>query len=101
MAYEQRFLAQSPENYAQAALGAATSDITTMAATITCPVLMVPGANDLLFGQPHADELAEIIPHAVTVPFSGGAHFIPYQQPVEFAAVVRAFLQDKRLGRGA
>jgi pimeloyl-ACP methyl ester carboxylesterase len=95
--YQARFIAQKPENYALAVLGAATSDTADDTRRIACPVLLVPGNNDRLFGREHTDEIAAGIPQARIVAFNEGAHFIPYQQPREFAAAVRAFLIENGL----
>jgi len=95
--YEQRFSAQSPRNYAFAALGAAEADLTDASAAIACPVLLVPGGSDRLFGMAHADELASRIKQVRVVLFEDGAHFIPYQQPERFAAVVEEFLKELQL----
>jgi 3-oxoadipate enol-lactonase len=92
--YEARFIGQKPENYALAALGAATADITDDVRRITCPVLLVPGSNDRLFGPEHADEIAANNSRATILQFREGAHFIPYQQPQEFGAAVSAFLRQ-------
>jgi len=93
-AYETRFIGQKPENYALAVLGAATADIAADAQRIACPVLLVPGRNDKLFGREHTDEIAANISQAKIVPFADGAHFIPYQQPREFGVAVAAFLEQ-------
>lgn len=95
--YEARFIDQKAENYARAVLGAATSDITHDTRRIACPVLLVPGRNDRLFGREHTDEIAANIPQSRVVEFNEGAHFIPYQQPREFAAAVLTFLTESGL----
>jgi 3-oxoadipate enol-lactonase len=95
--YQARFAAQRPENYALAALGAAESDIATDLGRLTCPVLAVSGRNDLLFGPPHVAEIAPLLPDATYVELEDGAHFIPYQQPAAFAAVVRRWCQTLRV----
>ncbi|TAN12445.1 MAG: alpha/beta fold hydrolase [Rhizobiaceae bacterium] len=97
--YEARFLRQRPENYAFAALGAAEADISGCGAAISCPVLLVVGRNDRLFGIAHATPMATAIPQAELVEFPEGAHFIPYQQPREFGATVSAFLTRNGLAR--
>ncbi|HEX2654871.1 MAG TPA: alpha/beta hydrolase [Xanthobacteraceae bacterium] len=90
--YEARFVSQKAENYALAVLGAATSDIADDTRKIACPVLLVTGSNDRLFGREHTDEIAANIPQAAVIAFNEGAHFIPYQQPREFGVAVSAFL---------
>jgi 3-oxoadipate enol-lactonase len=92
--YESRFVRQKAENYAFAAIGAADADISMCTARIACPVLLTPGRNDRLFGTPHAAAIMETIAQATSVEFSEGAHFIPYQQPEEFGAVVATFLDQ-------
>jgi pimeloyl-ACP methyl ester carboxylesterase len=92
--YEARFIRQKPENYALAAVGAAGSDIADDIRRIACPVLLVPGNNDRLFGREHTDEIAANVPQATVVAFNEGAHFIPYQQPNEFGTAVSAFLHQ-------
>jgi pimeloyl-ACP methyl ester carboxylesterase len=92
-AYEARFARQNPVNYAFAALGAAEGDISALCPAISCPVLIIAGRNDRLFGMAHAARMAEAIRHAELMEFPDGAHFIPYQQPREFAKTVAAFLE--------
>jgi 3-oxoadipate enol-lactonase len=62
-------------------------------------VLVVSGRNDLLFGPPHVAQIAALLPNATYVELEDGAHFIPYQQPAEFDAAVRAFLGPAGVGR--
>ena len=45
----------------------------------------------------NAKEIAGRVPHAKVVEFADGAHFIPYQQPVRFAATVADFLDHHHL----
>jgi 3-oxoadipate enol-lactonase len=90
--YQERFAAQKAESYALAALGAAGSDISGDLPRLRCPVLVVSGRNDALFGPPHAALIAPLLPGAVLVELADGAHFIPYQQPAAFGSVVRDFL---------
>jgi 3-oxoadipate enol-lactonase len=94
--YQERFAAQTPENYALAALGAAESDISGDLPLLRCPVLLVSGRNDLRFGPSHVAKIAPLLPHATYVELEDGAHFIPYQQPAEFGAIVRRWCQTLR-----
>ena len=70
------------------------ADLTASYRQIACPVLMVPGGNDKLFTPDHGDEIKPLIPHSELVAMPQGAHFIPYQFPLEFAALVRSFLES-------
>jgi pimeloyl-ACP methyl ester carboxylesterase len=95
--YQSRFAAQNPESYALAALGAAEADISGDLERLNCPVLVVSGRNDSLFGPPHVAEIALRLPHATYVELEDGAHFIPYQQPAPFGAIVRNWCQTLRV----
>jgi len=94
--YEKAFIAQKPENYAYAAMGAADADISGDVQEISCPMLLTPGRNDKLFPiELHADEIMRLAPHAALVEFANGAHFIPYQQGEEFGRTVSGFLEQR------
>jgi pimeloyl-ACP methyl ester carboxylesterase len=96
-AYEARFIRQKTVNYAFAAEGVAGADIAACLPAIRCPVLVIPGDNDRLFGMPHCREVCDLLARSEMVRFEAGAHFIPYQQPEEFGTVVAAFLDRNRL----
>lgn len=95
--YENRFVHQDPEGYALAALGACGADISGVLGSIKCPVLLVPGGNDKLMPIEHTREIEARIEDVTTVTIEEGAHFIPYQQPVRFGAIVSNFLDYKQL----
>ncbi len=95
--YEARFVAQGVENYALACLGAVGADLAGELTRVLCPTLLVVGANDRLMAPANAEEIASLVPHAQTVEFADGAHFIPYQQPLRFAETVMDFLERNRL----
>ena len=90
--YEAAFLAQSASNYAFAASGAIGADISEDLTRVTCPTLLVVGANDRLMSPANAPQIACLVTQAQTVEFEDGAHFIPYQQPVRFGTLVADYL---------
>ena len=93
-AYVAAFRAQNPFNYAATLESVLDADLTASYRQIACPVLMVPGGNDKLFTPDHGDEIKPLIPYSELVAMPQGAHFIPYQFPLEFAALVRSFLES-------
>jgi pimeloyl-ACP methyl ester carboxylesterase len=96
--YEKAFVAQKPENYAYAALGAAEADISDDIGGISCPFLLMPGRNDRLFPiEQHTKEIVRRARNATVVEFIDGAHFIPYQQGEEFGVRVSQFLKNQVL----
>jgi pimeloyl-ACP methyl ester carboxylesterase len=91
-AYVATFRAQNPFNYAATLDSVLDADLTESYRRISSPVLMVPGGNDKLFAVDHGDEIKPLIPQSELLVMPQGAHFIPYQFPQEFAAMIRAFL---------
>lgn len=99
--YTERFLAQDPISYAFQIEGMLHADISEGLERVGCPVLLVGGGRDrLLPVADHAEKVRQRLADAEYAVFETGAHFIPYQQPEEFALLVRGFL-ERRLGRGA
>lgn len=98
--YTERFLAQDPISYAFQIEGMLHADISEGLERVGCPVLVVGGGRDrLLPVADHAEKVRQRLADAEYAVFETGAHFIPYQQPEEFALLVRGFL-ERRLGRG-
>lgn len=92
-AYGRRFAAQDPISYANIVEGMLGADVKMQAASIACPVLIISGDNDVLLPPAeHAVPLHAIIANSELRMVDGGAHFIPYQRPSEFAALVTDFL---------
>lgn len=93
-AYLGAFAAQDAEAYAHSVLGFATADACDAIAAIACPTLLVPAAHDLLLPPPLADDFAaRMRPGLARIMLdTEGAHFLPYQHPARFAAMVLDFL---------
>jgi 3-oxoadipate enol-lactonase len=92
MAYARRFADQDPLSYAFAIEGMLEADISASLGHIACPTLIVAGEKDLLLPPEHAHSVHDSIPGSELVVIESGAHFIPYQRPEEFAALVSEFL---------
>lgn len=91
--FAKRFEQQDRHSYALAIEGMLDADVTPSLARITCPVLIVGGGNDtLLPAADHAQPLHSALEDSELRIIDDGAHFIPYQRPEEFAALVADFL---------
>ncbi len=93
-AYLAAFAAQDAAAYAQSVLGFASADASADFARIACPTLLVPAAHDLLLPPPLAEACAALMPAGLAriALDAEGAHFLPYQRPAAFAALVLDFL---------
>lgn len=92
-AYAARFAAQDRGSYAFALEGMLDADIHEEATRIECPTLIVGGGLDgLLPPDVHARPLHDCIKTSELVVIADAAHFVPYQRPQEFAALVADFV---------
>jgi pimeloyl-ACP methyl ester carboxylesterase len=58
---------------------------------VTVPVLVVAGADDGLVPRAHAEVYTAELPDARLEVVEGAAHWLPYERPVELAALIRGF----------
>jgi pimeloyl-ACP methyl ester carboxylesterase len=58
----------------------------------TKPALFLLGRQDNVAGFQSALDLMSVYPHATMVVMDGAGHFLPWEQPESFAALVRAWL---------
>ncbi|MFI5011579.1 MAG: alpha/beta fold hydrolase [Hyphomicrobiales bacterium] len=91
--YLSRFAAQDADAYVQSVLGFLDIDISGIAPTIACPTLLVPGEHDVLMAKEDGPRLRQILPRAELRPMRDTAHFVPFQAPDRFAAMVVEFLE--------
>jgi 3-oxoadipate enol-lactonase len=91
--YMNRFAAQHPEAYADALLAASRADATAAFERLRCPILLVAGRHDVLLPVGRAEALAALAPHATLCVYEDAAHFVPYQQPRQFAELVLDFMR--------
>jgi pimeloyl-ACP methyl ester carboxylesterase len=61
---------------------------------VTCPVLVVAGAEDGLVPAAHAEVYAAELPNARLEVVDQAAHWLPLEQPEVLAALIRAFAAD-------
>ncbi|MFC7398346.1 alpha/beta fold hydrolase [Chelatococcus sp. GCM10030263] len=96
-----RFRAQDPTLYAATIEGMLHADVTADLSEIRCPTLLVAGSMDRLLPPEHAEEIKAHLPSAELTIVEGGAHFIPYQRPAEFAGLVEGFMAQHGLTSAA
>lgn len=89
--YVERYAAQDPEAYALSVLGFLDIDIRPILPRVTCPVLLIPGGQDVLMPADSAEVICGLVPQAEVVRFDDAAHFIPFQAPERFVAELRRF----------
>ncbi|TWG90157.1 3-oxoadipate enol-lactonase/3-oxoadipate enol-lactonase/4-carboxymuconolactone decarboxylase [Mesorhizobium sp. J18] len=100
-AYFRRFANQDPVAYALQIEAMLDADTEPFLGKITCPTLIVAGGKDPLLPVEHARAIKERLAEARLVEIPDGAHFIPYQRPEEFSALVGDFLQKARHARSS
>ncbi|MCR5859929.1 alpha/beta fold hydrolase [Mesorhizobium sp. J428] len=89
--YVDRYVAQDPEAYALSVLGYLDIDIRPELPKLSCPLLLIPGGNDVLMPSDSAEVIRSLVPQAEVVVFEDVAHFIPFQAPERFVAELRRF----------
>jgi len=62
-------------------------------AKITCPVLILRGAESDLLSPEIAERMLQVLPYGKYVEIQDAGHFIPEENPVAFEAEVRRFLE--------
>ena len=89
--YVERYAAQDPEAYALSVLGFLDIDIRPVLPDVRCPVLLIPGGQDVLMPADSTEVIRSLVPQAGVVRFDDVAHFIPFQAPGRFVAELRRF----------
>lgn len=64
---------------------------------ITCPTLIISGANDQLRSNKEATELLDQLPHAKLEIIKNTGHMIPIEQPKALASVISNWLSENGL----
>lgn len=93
--YVERYAALDPEAYALSVLGFLDIDIRPVLPQVKCPLLIVPGGQDILMPADSAEAIRSLAPQAEVVRFEDVAHFIPFQAPSRFVSTIRPFLREK------
>jgi pimeloyl-ACP methyl ester carboxylesterase len=72
-------------------------DGTALAAQVTCPTLVLTGTHDEVIPAENSSEIQKLIPHAKLFSFADMGHLLLIEDPENFVAQVRTFLE--RVGR--
>lgn len=78
----------------QGALQMVSSDFRAEMATLTMPILIIWGEQDILIPISHGYELRDALPHAIFVPIPISGHRPMLAQPALMSGVVLAFLSE-------
>jgi 3-oxoadipate enol-lactonase len=81
-----------PPQYAAQVGAGATHDVTERLGSITCPTLIMTGAEDQVVPPGNAELLAKKIPGAQVAVLPGLGHHFPIEDPTTTIATIRAFL---------
>ena len=81
-----------PAAYAKGVAAVWLADQRQRAAAISCPTLIMCGAEDRITPPALSEELKDLIPHAALVEISAAGHLANIEQPAIFNRVVEAFL---------
>jgi pimeloyl-ACP methyl ester carboxylesterase len=65
----------------------------TAARTVTCPTLLVRGADSDILAADTAEQMVREMPNCTLVTVAGAGHSIPNQRPAEFESAVRDWLE--------
>ena len=69
-------------------------DLKSVMPNISCPTLLIWGANDTATPLSDAKVMEKLIPDAGLVSFDGVGHYSFLENPYQFAAVLKSFLRD-------
>ncbi|MBT9290392.1 alpha/beta fold hydrolase [Prosthecodimorpha staleyi] len=92
--YYERFAAQDAAGYAASIRGILDADIRSDLAALACPTLVVTGGSDVLLPPERGQEVAALVPGARYETVAEAAHFLPYQAPDRFRALLTEFLAE-------
>jgi 3-oxoadipate enol-lactonase len=91
-----------PEGIAAAQRGMAQRpDVTQMLAEITCPTLVIVGAQDVISPVDEMRAIAESVPGAGMAVIPDAGHMAPVENPEEVNRVIREFLDEKLTAPGS
>jgi pimeloyl-ACP methyl ester carboxylesterase len=70
------------------------ADLASRLAAVSCPVLVISGADDRVIPLAHAEEILRHVPQARLRRIDGAAHLSNVEQADDFNAALREFLAD-------
>jgi pimeloyl-ACP methyl ester carboxylesterase len=69
-----------------------SEELWVMVSKITCPTLVIRGAESEIFSREQAERMLREIPHCRLIEVSGASHTVLWDKPSEFIKAVREFL---------
>lgn len=94
--YMERFRDNNPQGYGSLALGMVGTNNTELLQQIDVPTLIAVGAHDTLLPPDLSRKVHGLVKNSEFAMVDEGAHFMPYQAPEQFAALVNDFI-DRRV----
>jgi pimeloyl-ACP methyl ester carboxylesterase len=90
--YMERFRHNNPQGYGSLALGMVGTNNTEILKKLDVPTLVTVGAHDTLLPPELAGSVHALVRGSEFAVVAQGAHFLPFQAPVEFAGLVEDFI---------
>ncbi|HEY4142102.1 MAG TPA: alpha/beta fold hydrolase [Pseudolabrys sp.] len=94
--YMERFRSNNPQGYGSLALGMVGTNNTETLKKLDVPTLVAVGAHDTLLPPDLSRSVHALVKNSEFAMVNEGAHFMPYQAPETFAALVSDFI-DRRV----
>jgi 3-oxoadipate enol-lactonase len=93
--YMKRFRQNNPQGYGSLALGMVGTNNTDILSKLTVPTLITVGAHDTLLPPEMSRNAHALVKGSEFAVVEEGAHFMPYQAPRQFAALVSDFIERR------
>lgn len=90
--YMERFRHNNPQGYGSLALGMVGTNNTDILKNLNVPTLITVGAHDILLPPELSRSVHALVKGSEFAVLEEGAHFMPYQAPQQFAALVSDFI---------
>ena len=94
--YLERFRTNNPQGYGSLALGMVGTNNTEILKKLDIPTLVTVGAHDILLPPDMSRSVHALVKDSEFALVEQGAHFMPYQAPYQFTALVSDFI-DRRV----
>ncbi len=93
--YMERFRHNDPQGYGALALGMVGTDNSDILSKLNVPTLITVGAHDTLLPPELSRNVHALVKDSEFAVVEEGAHFMPYQAPLQFAALVSDFVKRR------
>jgi pimeloyl-ACP methyl ester carboxylesterase len=93
--YMERFRHNNPQGYGALALGLVGTNNTEILSKLNVPALITVGAHDILLPPELSRNVHALVKGSEFAVVEQGAHFMPYQTPDAFAALVSDFIERR------